>query len=181
MVVMVGLEQFIRITLALILVSRMQINALILSYFCAILVKDIVSYFLNNKLCYQQRFFFWQSLAAPILAGGIHYLFVRWVTGLIWQNDQITSILIFFIGIFLSYPIFAFVYAFVGGWDDGTLEELKKAAGLASFMKFFAWVFWWASNLGARVSPLHNRFPINIRQEALEEAKALQQERVSLV
>jgi|WetSurMetagenome_2_1015567.scaffolds.fasta_scaffold03770_6 O-antigen/teichoic acid export membrane protein len=181
MVLMVGLEQIIRITLALVLIATLQINAIIIAYFIGILTKDIVSYFVNNKVCYPQRFYFWQSLAAPILAGGLHYLIIRWVTGFIWQGDQITSIIIFFIGICLSYPLFAFIYALVGGWDDGTLEELKKAAGMASFMKFFAWVFWWASNLGARISPLHGRFPISIREAALEEAKQLQQERVSLV
>jgi hypothetical protein len=35
--------------------------------------------------------------------------------------------------------------------------------------------------LGARISPLHGRFPITNRAEALAEAKALQSDRVSLV
>jgi hypothetical protein len=48
-------------------------------------------------------------------------------------------------------------------------------------MKPLAWLFWAASRLGARLSPLHGRFPIGIRAEALAEAKALQDERVSLV
>ncbi len=110
-----------------------------------------------------------------------HYAILRWVTGLIWQNEQITSIVIFFIALVPSYPIFAFLYAFFGGWDDETLAEVRLAASLASFMKPLAWLFWAASRLGARLSPLHGRFPISIRAEALLEAKALQDERVSLV
>ena len=48
-------------------------------------------------------------------------------------------------------------------------------------MKPLAWLFWAASSVGARISPLHGRFPITIRAGALAEADALQAERVSLV
>ena len=181
MVVMTALEQTIRITLAILLVTKLQINALILAYFVGIVTKDVVGYFVNNRLCYRQRYYFWQSAAAPVLAGGINYLFLRWVTGLIWKNEQMTSVLIFFIALVPSYPIFAFLYAFFGGWDDDTLAEVRQAASLASFMKPLAWLFWAASALGARLSPLHGRFPIGIRAEALREARDLQEERVSLV
>jgi O-antigen/teichoic acid export membrane protein len=179
--VMTLVEQTIRIGLALILLKKLQINALILAYFVGILAKDILSYFVNNRICYRQRFYFWQSLGAPVLAGLAHYAILRWVTGLIWQNDQITSIVIFFIALVPSYPIFAFLYAFFGGWDDDTLEEVRLAASLAGFMKPLAWLFWAASRLGARISPLHGRFPIAIRADALAEARALEIERVSLV
>ena len=143
--------------------------------------KEILSYFVNNRVCYRQRFYFWQSLVAPVLAGLVNYAILRWVTGLVWRNDQLTSVLIFFIALVPSFPIFAFLYAFFGGWDDDTLEEVHRAASLASFMKPLAWLFWAASILGARISPLHGRFPIGIRAEALREARDLQEERVSLV
>jgi hypothetical protein len=174
-------EQTTRITLALLLVRQLQIYALILAYFAGILIKDILSYFVNNRVCFRQRFYFWQSLIAPVLAGLVNYAFLRWVTGLIWKNDQLTSVLIFFIAIVPSYPVFAFLYAFFGGWDDDTLEEVHQAASLASFMKPLAWLFWAASAVGARISLLHGRFPITNRADALAEAKALQTERVSLV
>ena len=37
------------------------------------------------------------------------------------------------------------------------------------------------SQWGARLSPLHNRFPITMRPAALAEAQALTEERVKLV
>ncbi len=174
-------EQTTRISLVLLLVKQFQIYALILAYFVGILTKDILSFFVNNRVCYRQRFYFWQSLISPVLAGLANYAILRWITGLVWHDDQITSVLIFFIAIVPSYPIFAFLYAFFGGWDVDTLEEVHRAASLASFMKPLAWLFWAASALGAHISPLHGRFPISIRPEALAEAKALQSERVSLV
>jgi hypothetical protein len=180
-VIMTTLEQTIRISLVLLLVTKLQINALILAYFAGIVTKDIVGYFVNNRICFRQRFYFWQSAVAPVLAGLVHYSILRWITGMIWKNEQITSVLIFFIALVPSYPVFAFLYAFFGGWDEDTLEELRRAAMLANFMRPLAWLFWAASNLGARISPLHGRFPIGIRAEALREAKALQEERVSLV
>jgi O-antigen/teichoic acid export membrane protein len=177
---LVGLEQFIRIALVFLLIQRFQIYALIISYFAGLLSKGILAYFVNHKICYPQRFYFWQSLGAPVAAGAAHYVILRWVTGWIWQGDQLTSILIFLIGILFSFPLYAFLYGLAGGWDDGTLGELREAAHLASFMRPLAWLFWACSNQGARFSPLHGRFPISIRTEALAEAAQLAGARVRL-
>ncbi|MBC7228668.1 MAG: hypothetical protein H5T61_15785 [Thermoflexales bacterium] len=179
--ILVAGEQVIRIVLALILLRRYQINALIVAYFVGLLTKDIVAYFVNHRLCYPQRFYFWQSLGAPLLAGAAHYLVLRWLTGLVWQGDQVTSVLIFFIGILLSFPLFAFFYGLFGGWDDATLAEVRRAVGLTSFVRPLAWLFWGASALGARISPLHGRFPITIYAAAMEEAHSLTGERVRLI
>ncbi|MBU1749830.1 MAG: hypothetical protein KKA73_19270 [Chloroflexi bacterium] len=173
-------EQVVRVVLALVLLEQFQINALIIAYFVGLLVKDIVAYFINDRLCFRQRFYVWQSLTAPLLAGVTHYVVLRWVTGLIWQGDQITSVLIFLIGILFSYPMYAFFYGLFGGWDDATLAEVRQAARLSSFMRPLAWLFWASTALGARISPLHNRFPIDIRPAAMAEAQSLTAERVQL-
>jgi hypothetical protein len=47
-------------------------------------------------------------------------------------------------------------------------------------MRPLSWLFWASSALGARLSPLHNRFPIDIRNAALAEACTLTDERVRL-
>jgi len=173
-------EQMVRIILAFLLVERFQINALIIAYFIGLLSKDIVAYFINDRLCFPQRFYFWQSLGAPLLAGAAHYAVLRWVGGLIWRGDQITSVLIFFIAILPSYPLFVFFYGLFGGWDDATLGELRRAVDLSSVMRPLAWLFWAGSALGARLSPLHGRFPIDIRSAALDEAQGLTEERVKV-
>jgi hypothetical protein len=77
-----------------------------------------------------------------------------------------------------SFPLYVFFYGLFGGWDDGTLGELKSAVALSGFMRPLAWTFWAATALGARLSPLHNRYAITIREAALREAKALTEERV---
>ncbi len=178
---LVGGEQFIRIVLAFLLMARFQIYALIMAYFVALLTKDIVAYFVNHRFCFPQRFYFWQSLGAPILAGAAHYFLLRWVTGLIWRGDPVTSVLIFLVGILFSYPVFAFFYGLFGGWDDRTLGELKRGTEITGIMKPFAGLFWASSALGARISPLHNIFPITIYEEAMAEAHDLSLEKVKLV
>jgi O-antigen/teichoic acid export membrane protein len=177
---LVTMEQVIRVVLAWVLLERFQINALIIAYFIGLLSKNIIAYFINHRLCFPQRFYFWQSLAAPLLAGAAHYGVLRWTMGLLWRGDAVTSMLIFFLGILPSFPLFAFFYGLFGGWDDDTLAELRHAAGLSSFMRPFSWVFWAATSLGARVSPLHGRFAVDIRPAAVEEARTLTEERVRL-
>jgi O-antigen/teichoic acid export membrane protein len=173
-------EQTIRIGLAFMLISTLQVYGLIVAYFVGLLTKNIASYFINHRYCFKQSFYFWQSLAAPLLAGAVHYLFLRWLCGLIWQGDQITSVLIFFIGILPSFPLFAFLYGLFGGWDDETLAELRQSVELANFMRPLAWLFWRCTQWGAALSPLHGRFPITLRSQAILEARDLTEDRVSL-
>ena len=98
------------------------------AYFIGLLTKDIVSFVVSDRFCFRQRLYAWPALAAPLLAGATHYAVLRWVTGLIWQGDQVTSVLIMFVGILLSFPLFAFFYGLYGGWNDAGLGELHKGA-----------------------------------------------------
>ncbi len=179
--ILVFAEQMIRIFFMWILLERFQVTALIVAYFIGLFAKGITAYIVNNKYCYPQRFFAWQSLAAPLLAGAAHFGFMFWLTELIWTGDQITSIVIFFIGVLPSFPVFMFLYGLFGGWDQATLEELAEAASMAGLIRPLAkWGLYKPSALGARISPLNGRFPITIRAEAMAEAVALTQEKVKL-
>jgi hypothetical protein len=177
---MIAGEQIIRITLTIVLLPRFQINALIIAYIVGTLARGIAVYFINSRVCFPLRYYAWQSLAAPLLACAAHAVLLRWITGLIWQGDEITSILVFLVGILFSYPLYAFLYGLAGGWDDGTLDEFRRAGELLPFLRPMARLFWRSSALGARISPLHNRFPITIRGEALTEAESLTAEKVNL-
>jgi O-antigen/teichoic acid export membrane protein len=178
--VMITIEQTVRIVLALLLLKQFQVTGLIVAYLVATLARGIAIYFINSRVCFPLRYYFWQSLAAPVLAGTVHFVILRWVTGLIWQGEEITSIVIFLVGILFSIPLYSFWYGLFGGWDDATLNEFRRAAGMQPFLGFMSRWFYQSSALGARLSPLHNRFPITIREAAMEEARSLTAERVSL-
>jgi O-antigen/teichoic acid export membrane protein len=174
-------EQIIRVVLAWILLARFQVTALVIAYFVGLLTKGFVAYFVNNKLCFPQRFYFWQSVGAPLLAAGTHYLLMDRLSALIWQGDQITSIIIFFIGILPSLFVYMFLYGIFGGWDDATLAEFGEATAMTGPLRgIVTWLMFKPTALGARLSPLNNRFPITIRPAAMAEARSLTEEKVKL-
>ena len=174
-------EQLIRVVLAWTLLARFQVTGLIIAYFVGLFSKGIASYIINHKVCFPQRFYIWQSLVAPLLAGATHYGVLMLICGFIWKGDQITSVLIFLIGILPSFPLYMFFYGLFGGWDTATLEELKSAVAISGAVQGLTrWGIYEPTALGARLSPLNNRFPITNRIEAMLEARALTEERVKL-
>jgi O-antigen/teichoic acid export membrane protein len=174
-------EQVIRVMLAWILLERFQVTGLIIAYFVGLFAKGITAYIINHKICFPQRFYIWQSLVAPLLAAAAHYGILMLINGFIWKGDQITSVLIFFIGILPSFPLYMFLYGLFGGWDKDTLDELKDAVALTGVVHGLTrWGIYEPTALGARLSPLNNRFPITNRAEAMKEAKALTEEKVKL-
>ena len=179
--IMVLSEQIVRVIFAWILLEKFQVNALIIAYFIGLLAKGISAYFVNNHYCYQQRFYSWQTLASSILAGISHYFFLAWITSLIWQGDQVSSVVVFLIGILPSFPIYMFLYGFFGGWDKDTLEELKRSISLTGGVKMIAyWGMYMPTLFGTKISPIHGRFPITIRDQAIAEASQLTREKVQL-
>jgi O-antigen/teichoic acid export membrane protein len=179
--IMIFSEQSLRIILAFFLIARFQINGLIIAYLISMVAKGIGAYLVNHKFCYPQRFYAWQSLIAPLLAGAAHFGILTLINSLLWQGDQVTSVLIFLIGILPSFPVYMFLYGLFGGWDKDTLAELKEAASLAGGMRWMArWGMYEPTAVGARLSPLSNRFPITNRSAAMEEARKLTEEKVRL-
>jgi O-antigen/teichoic acid export membrane protein len=179
--ILVFSEQMIRVVLAWILLARFQVTALIIAYFVGLTAKGFTAYFINHRYCYPQKFYSWQSLIAPLLAASAHFGILTVFNNFIWKGDQITSVLIFFIGILPSFPLYIFFYGLFGGWDKATLDELKEAVALTGSVRWLArWGFYEPTLLGARISPLNGRFPITIRAEAMKEAKELTEAKVRL-
>ena len=174
-------EQVIRIILSWLLLARFQVTALIIAYFVGLTAKGVAAYFVNHKLCYPQKFYFWQSLAAPLLAGAAHFGLLSLLNGYLWKGDQVTSVLIFFLGILPSFPLYIFFYGLFGGWDGATLDELKEAVAISGSVRWLArWGYYEPTRLGARLSPLNGRFPISIREGAMKEARELTEAKVKL-
>lgn len=174
-------EQIIRVILAWILLERFQVTALIIAYFIGLFSKGIATYIINHKICFPQRFFIWQTLVAPLLAGATHFGVLWLMTTVIWKGDQITSVLIFLIGILPSFPLYMFFYGVFGGWDAATLDELNEAVALTGVIRWLAhWGIYTPTAFGARISPLHGRFPVSIRAAAMLEAAELTREKVKL-
>jgi O-antigen/teichoic acid export membrane protein len=174
-------EQIIRAGLGWVLITRYQVTGLVIAYLIAMVTKGLVTYFVTSRICYPLKFYPWQGLAAPLLATVTHYALLRWFTGLIWQDNELSSVLIFFLGILPSFPVYSLFYGLFGGWDSATLSELKEAVDTTGSFRWLAYgLIYWPSQLAARLSPLTDKFPISIHNEAMEEARALTAERVKL-
>ena len=100
---------------------------------------------------------------------------------MIWQGEIITSVVILLIGTLFGLYIFAFFASLFGAFDDNTLEELKRATKMAKGFGFMAKPLYKLTEWAAKISPLHNKFPISIFEEAAVEAKQLTEEKTSLV
>jgi len=161
-------------------VPTLQLWGLILAYLIALPTKDVVAWLVNWKLIIRPRIYWWQSFVAPFLAAAVTYLALRSLGDLLWRSDIVASMLLFFIAILPSLPFFCFFNGLFGGWEDHGLLELRKAASMSSFARPFSWMIYWSTYWGARISPLHNRFPMVV-SPALAEARSLTKEKVSLV
>jgi hypothetical protein len=75
------------------------------------------------------------------------------------------------IGALMLFPIIIFtpIYAFLGGIDDNTLSMMKEAAPLAGFSSWILNGIIRVASLVKRISPLGNRFPLPLYDEAERE------------
>jgi hypothetical protein len=171
----------LRVILAWLLLARFQVTALIIAYFVGLFAKGLTAFYVNHKLCYPQKFYAWQSLVAPLLAAATHFGVLSLLNHFLWKGDQLTSVLIFLIGILPSFPLYIFFYGFFGGWDEATLKELQDAVTLTGSVRALTyWGFYAPTKLGARLSPLNGRFPVAVRAHAMQEANELTEEKVKL-
>jgi len=173
-------EQTLRIVLMFLLLPRFQLLGLIMAYCVALPAKDIVAWIVNHKLIVPLRLYLWQTIVAPTLAAALNYL-VLWQFGnWIWSPAQVPSVILFVVGLVFSFPLYAFFSGLLGGWDEAGLEEFRRSVGLASLAKPYAWLIYHGCRLGARISPLHGRFPIDLYEAAEAEAASLTAEKVAL-
>ncbi|MBN2006883.1 MAG: hypothetical protein JXA21_26250 [Anaerolineae bacterium] len=166
-------EQVLRIGLGLLLVVRWQIVGLGLAYALARALRIVVGWSVTRRVVLAPRVYIWQTWIAPAGAAILVYHLAALVTSLWWRPTPLASLTLFvFVMVFLL-PVYGFATALFGGWDNGSLVELKNAARLSGLGVILSGPLVLMVHLGARLSPLHGRFPVAIRKMAEEEAQAL--------
>jgi len=173
-------EQTLRIALMFVLIPFFGIWGLLFAYMIALPTKDVLVWIVNYKLVMPYRIHWWQSFCSPLLAGTVNFFLLRGIAELIGQPDQMASVALLFVALVPALPLFSFWSGVFGGWDDQGVRELETAAGMSSLAKPVAYLVYWGTALGARISPLHGRWPIP-HQAAVVEATSLGEERVALV
>ncbi len=158
---------------------------IIVGYCIGLFAKNIVVWTLIRKYIAAPKFYLWQTYIGPAIAAIANFLILEVFARLIWGgvDDIGSSALLFFIGVFPSLYWYSFLSGLTGAWDKNTLQEFNRASSMVK-TRGLGWLsrrFYGSVALGARVSPLHDRFPIDIYEEAMQEAKELTMEKKQLV
>jgi hypothetical protein len=168
------IEQVIRVGLFWLLIPSLQFVGMYVAILGTIALKCVVAWTCNHLLIVRFRFYFWQMVAAPALAGLVLYGLWRGVA-LVPVFHGFWPVLVLFV---VATPVTLlggfFLMGLAGGFDAAAIEELEQAAGMSATLRFAARWFTRAAIAGHRLSPVRDRFPITIAAEAKREAEELE-------
>ena len=156
---------------------------IILGYVLGLILKDISAWILIRRTITAPKPYLWLSYIGPTIAALLNYIVLEIFSRLVWTNDIETSAILFLVATIPSLYIYSFFSGLTGTWDDETLAEFKRASEMVN-IRGLGWLsrrFFGAVAIGAKVSPLHNRWKIDIYEEAMKEAEELTREKKQLV
>ncbi len=167
------IEQSVRLGSALVLIRLWGIAGLPAAYVIALIVRIVLGRILSGRHLVRARIYIWQTLLAPAVSALAIYELLQLIS-LVWVPPTWQESAVLSLGLILpTLLLYAFLTALLGGWDDGGLNELHRAVAISGIGRPFAWLLWWTIRLGARISPLHGRFPCLLYDLAHEEAQSL--------
>ncbi|MHA1723883.1 MAG: lipopolysaccharide biosynthesis protein [Promethearchaeota archaeon] len=173
------LEQTTRAILMYILVVIFKDMIMVLiAYIPAVFTKDVVSWLIVKYKITEYKLYIYKTFITPILAAICNYIVLYFIGELLWgvnMGDKIINTSIIFItGIFLFLYFYAFVDGLFGGYDHNTIQELEKATKMVKGkLGILSKLIYKAANAGAKISPLHDKFKIDIYETAMQEAYEL--------
>ncbi|MFX0107027.1 MAG: lipopolysaccharide biosynthesis protein [Candidatus Hodarchaeota archaeon] len=156
---------------------------IIVGYTIALLIKNIAMWALIRRTISAPKPYLWQSYIGPAMAAVVNFIILEILSQLIWDGDIVTSAILFFIAVLPSLYLYSFISGLTGTWDEYTVREFERAASMVQ-IRGIGWLarrFYGSVAFGARISPLHDRFPIDIYEEAMKEAEELTREKKQLV
>lgn len=161
-------EQITTLIASLIFIKlELGIYVLLLPGFFQTAIKQGFGWWFINTRIIDLKINVWQNWIAPAMAGALYFLlffglntlFGLILTPYITKFGSLAVLIILGIYVFPG-PFYFLPLAFFGGYDDNTLTDLKKGAQLAGPSKPIAVLWYKGAAFGAKISPLHNRFPM---------------------
>jgi O-antigen/teichoic acid export membrane protein len=181
------LEQAIRAIIMWLLVSIFNdMIWVIIAYWPAVFTKDVVAWIIVRYKVSEFKLYPFKTFITPFIAAVINFFILGFFGNLVFGLDLgdkiINTALIFLVGVFIFIFFYAFIEGLLGGYDDNTLEEFEKASQMVKIPLIggFARGIYKSAKLGARISPLHNKFPIDVYEKGMEEAFELTLEKKRL-
>jgi len=171
-------EILIRLILLWLLVPRWQFLGIGLAFALGWLLKVVTLWMLAKRWVVQPHITRWPSLVAPGLAALMLYSGVYLWTEMLIPQFPVFEFALLTLVPPLGLPIYSFLTALLGGWDDAGIAEFRQAMWMSSLSFPVAWLMWVGLVGGATLSPLHGRFPMTLRPLAAREAQSLTLSRV---
>ena len=169
----------------------------VFAYIPALAVKNVVMwYIIRRDEAMRPKFYVWQTYIGPGLAAIVTFVIIETISFILWRGADIVildiggvvislltimSLVIFFIGTLPALYLYSFFTGLTGSWDKNTLAEFDRATNMTGVLRFLSRPLFHAIRLGAKISPLHDKYPIDIWEAAFEEAQALTEEKKTLV
>lgn len=180
------IEQASRVIFLLIFMIPMQMMGVLLAWLLSLVLKVIYQWYTIRRVITKSSFYVWKSFIAPGIAAVINMGLLYLFRGIMFQGDIFTAIALFIIGFFLFLPIYSFLTGVLGAWDPNTLREFDKASKMVSTVGIFAREIYRMAEWGAKWGEkhffnLHNRFIIDIYDDAIKEAAELTQIKQKLI
>jgi len=178
----VAIEHLGRIILSLLLISHFGFYGVFYAFALSSLAKSVVAWPAMAKYVVMPTISVWQTLINPTLAALVNYLVLDAFAGYAWRGPGHTgnSWMVVLVCLFASLPIYMFISGLLG-WDDTALAEFRDAAELVPYpFGVIARAAHATVAFASRISPLHDRFPSRMVEEAAHEARLLTSEKAVL-
>jgi O-antigen/teichoic acid export membrane protein len=144
----------------------------------AILIKTVICYIYINRNIIKIKIPWWQCVVAPTFATlitlGFNYLGKFLIFDALRNQFGLIVALIPTVVLFIVSAMFIYFpgTAILGGWDEGNIESFKKVVKMCGPSTFLVKPMFKLVLFATRISPLHNKFPVD-NQEAEKEALEL--------
>jgi O-antigen/teichoic acid export membrane protein len=148
----------------------------IIAYIPAVLVKDLIAWWIVRKKIIKFKLYPFKTFITPVLSAIINFIVLYYLGELIWTLPLgdliINTAILFLLGIFVFIFFYAFLDGFLGGYDENTLEEFKRATSMVTTrgIRALPKTMYKLAKFGSKISPFHNKYKIDIYEEAMKEA-----------
>ncbi|MHA1791490.1 MAG: hypothetical protein ACTSVI_02530 [Promethearchaeota archaeon] len=171
------IEQGTRATLLFFMIPDFQMLGVLWAYIPALIAKNIALWAFIYKHVTRPKPYFWVVWISPALSALLIYGCFELIAGFIWTGDIVSTALLFLLGIFGGLYLYAFLTGLLGHWDKNTLQELDKATRMVKIVGFMARSMYHATKVGCKISPLHDRWPLDVFPDAMRDAHELELEK----
>ena len=164
-----------RVILSWYLIKWYGFDGVFYAFIGSSILKSAVAWPMMGYLIAWPSISIWQTLVNPVLAALGNYLVLHEFAIAVWRGagHAGSTWIVVLVCLFGSLPVYMLISGLLG-WDSAALREFRDAAEMVPApYGAIARMAHWLVELGSSVSPLHNRFPGKLVEEAAAQAAEL--------